>query len=73
MRTEPAHPLAVAKMAEQAQEPDQFEDAEGDGAEDDEPHSDDDEDDLQKPAWVGYFRLPKKDVQLGKPFLPIDE
>ena len=53
-------------MAEQ--EPEQVE-----GVEDDEPHSDDDEDDLQKPAWVGYFRLPKADVELGKPFLPKDE
>lgn len=42
-------------------------------SEDEESHSDEDEDDMQKPAWVGYFRLPKKDVQLGKPFLPTDE
>lgn len=45
----------------------------GDVEEEEEPHSDVDEDDLQKPAWVGYFRLPKKDVELGKPFLPTDE
>lgn len=45
----------------------------GDDEEEEEPYSDEDEDDLQKPAWVGYFRLPKKDVQLGKPFLPMDE
>ena len=38
--------------------------------EDNEPHSDDDEDDLKKPAWVGYFRLPKADVELVDPFLP---
>ena len=43
------------------------------GEAEEEPHSDDDEEDLQKPAWVGYFRLPKRDVQLGKPFLPTDE
>ena len=42
-------------------------------AEEEEPHSDVEDDDLQKPAWVGYFRLPKKDVVLGKPFLPTDE
>lgn len=42
-------------------------------AEEEEPHSDVEDDDLQKPAWVGYFRLPKKDVELRKPFLPTDE
>lgn len=55
-----------SKMAEQ--EPELVGDAE-----EEELHSDEDEDDLQKPAWVGYFRLPKKDVRLGKPFLPTDE
>lgn len=26
--------------------------------------------DLTKPYWVGYFRLPKEDVKLQKEFLP---
>ena len=41
--------------------------------EDEDSHSDQDEDDPQKPEWVGYFRLPKRDVKLGAPFLPTDE
>ena len=54
-------------------EPEHLENGGGGGKEEEECHSDSDEEDLQKPAWVGYFRLPKKDVQLGKPFLPTNE
>ena len=38
-----------------------------------EPHSDEDEDDLKKPSWVGYFRLPRDDVERGPVFFPNDE
>lgn len=65
---------SVCKMAEPSEQEDKLADGQSNAEVDDnEAHSDDDEDDLQKPAWVGYFRLPKKDVQLGKPFLPTDE
>lgn len=63
----------ASKMAEQHEQQEAIENGGKEEVDDNEPHSDDDEEDLQKPAWVGYFRLPKKDVQLEKPFLPTDE
>ena len=33
----------------------------------------DEEDDLTKPAWVGFFRVPKEDVETGDPYLPTEE
>ena len=57
-------------MAEAELETDQLN---GGCEEDEDSHSDQDEDDPQKPEWVGYFRLPKRDVKLGAPFLPTDE
>ena len=33
----------------------------------------DEEDDLTKPAWVGFFRVPKVDVEAGDPYLPTEE
>ena len=42
-----------------------------------EVHSDEESEDhpLEKPKWVGYFRLPRNDVELDRdaPFLPNDK
>lgn len=58
--------IAVELLIMAALEPD----VDGPPVEDNEPHSDDDTDDLTKPTWVGYFRLPREDVEMGDPFLP---
>ena len=31
------------------------------------------EDDLTKPAWVDFFRVPKEDIETGDPYLPTEE
>ena len=49
------------------------EEEEGEEGEEDEEEYSDEEDDLTKPAWIGFFRVPKEDVETGDPYLPTEE
>ena len=49
------------------------EEEEGEEGEEEEEEYSDEEDDLTKPAWIGFFRVPKEDVETGHPYLPTEE
>ena len=67
-----AEPQGARSKAQEEEDEDSEEDQQPVG-DDDEVHSDEDSEELEKPAWVGYFRLPRNDVELGVPFLPNDK
>ena len=64
---------ARSTKVQEEEDEDSDEDDEQTVEEDNDVHSDVESEELEKPAWVGYFRLPRNDVECGEPFLPNDK